>query len=58
MQTIKLWIILNTDELKCIGQGTLNYEARLEKWIKNDISIISDNLILSEHRFKLVTIKK
>lgn len=46
METIKLWIILDTDELKCIDQGTLNYEARLEKWIKNDISIISDNLIL------------
>lgn len=46
METIKLWQITNQEQIKGIERAKVNYEARLETWIKNDISIISNNLMI------------
>jgi hypothetical protein len=46
MEAIKLWKIIDDKPIEYIHQDQVDYEARLEKWIKNDISIISDNLIV------------
>jgi hypothetical protein len=42
---IKLWHIDN-ERPKSIPQEKLNLESRLEKWLKHDISIISDDLLV------------
>lgn len=46
MEAIKLWKIADRDQPKLIQKAALNFEARLENWLKEDISIISDNLIV------------
>ena len=43
MQEIKLWNIESENVLQ-ISQGKLDYEDRLEKWLLEDISILSNNL--------------
>ncbi len=43
MQEIKLWNIDN-DKVTLVKQGKLDYENRLEKWLTEDISILSNNL--------------
>src|SRR5690606_20391881 len=43
MQEIKLWNI-EEENVKQISLSKLDYENRLEKWIIEDISIISTNL--------------
>ena len=43
---IKIWKILDGDSLKEIKQTRLDFENRLENWLQNDISLISDNLFV------------
>lgn len=43
MQEIKLWNIDN-DKVIQVSQTRLDYENRLEKWLIEDISILSNNL--------------
>ena len=43
MQEIKLWNV-NGDIVNSISQSKLDYENRLEKWLVNDISILSNSL--------------
>lgn len=45
MQQIKIWEIDN-DTVKQINKSRLDYENRLEKWLIDDISILSNNLII------------
>lgn len=40
---IKLWKIQNGNQLKQIEDSELNLEERLEDWIEDDISMLSDN---------------
>jgi hypothetical protein len=46
MEAIKLWQIIDQKQIKGIDRAKVDYEARLETWIKNDISIISNNLMV------------
>lgn len=46
MESIKLWKISDQDIPYSIHKATLDLESRLESWIKDDISIISNNLIV------------
>ncbi len=45
MQQIKLWKI-QSDKIKQINKDRLDYERRLEKWLIEDISILSSNLVV------------
>ncbi len=45
MQQIKLWKI-DSDKIKQIDKDRLDYEKRLEKWLLEDISILSTNLVV------------
>lgn len=45
MQEIKLWEIEN-NSVKQIEKSKLDYENRLEKWLLEDISILSSNLVV------------
>lgn len=44
MQQIKLWQINETNSVSRITKQRLDYENRLEKWLIEDISILSNNL--------------
>lgn len=44
-EDIRIWEILNDDKLSEIKKSKLNLENRLEQWIEDDISIISQDLI-------------
>jgi|SRR5690554_1129672 len=44
MQQIKLWQIDDTNSVKQVRKERLDYENRLEKWLIEDISILSNNL--------------
>ncbi len=45
-QEIKLWKTQSEDQLREIESSTLDLEKRLETWIEDDISIISDGLLI------------
>lgn len=45
MKEIKLWNI-NNDKITSIARSKLDYENRLEKWLIEDISILSENLLV------------
>lgn len=45
-QGIKLWKIKGDDNLREVNQSKLNVEERIEKWIEQDISIISNDLLI------------
>lgn len=46
-QNIKLWeISKDKKDLREISRSKLNLEKQLEDWIENDLSIISDNLLI------------
>lgn len=45
-QDIKIWEITEDDKLKEIPRAKLNLEERLENWIEQDISMISDDLLI------------
>lgn len=43
---IRLWKIQQDDSLVAVNQSTLNLEERLENWLEQDITLISDNLMV------------
>lgn len=45
-EVIRLWKILDGENLAEIEQARLNLEARLEAWLEKDISILSPNLLV------------
>jgi hypothetical protein len=45
MEQIKLWKIESNSVIK-ISKKPLDYEDRLEKWLIEDISIMSQNLVV------------
>jgi hypothetical protein len=45
-QKIRLWEVQDGDRLKEIEQSRLNMESRIECWLEQDISILSDDLLV------------
>ncbi|BDA70986.1 hypothetical protein RIVM261_064930 [Rivularia sp. IAM M-261] len=45
-EDLKIWEVTPEDKLKNISKAKLNLEERLEKWLENDISILSTDLLL------------
>lgn len=45
-ENIRIWKIVENDNLQEIKKSKLNLEERIEKWIEQDISIISDDLLV------------
>lgn len=45
-QQVRIWEILGRKNLKEIEKGKLDLEERIEDWIEQDISIISDDLMI------------
>ncbi|RLG19778.1 hypothetical protein DRN74_06385 [Candidatus Micrarchaeota archaeon] len=45
-QDIRLWAIEKGDSLKEIRRSRLDWEERIEKWLEQDISIVSDDLLV------------
>ncbi|RMH78354.1 MAG: DUF91 domain-containing protein [Calditrichaeota bacterium] len=45
-QDIRLWAIEGGDSLKEIKRSRLDWEERIEKWLEQDISIVSDDLLV------------
>ena len=45
-QDIRLWAIEEGDSLKEINRSRLDWEERIEKWLEQDISIVSDELLV------------
>lgn len=45
-QDIKIWEILNKDNLKEIPKEKLDSEEKLENWIEKDIGMIADSLLI------------
>ena len=43
---IRVWKILERKNLKEIQKGKLDLEERIEDWLEQDISIISDDLLV------------
>ena len=43
---IKLWKIENEDQLKILINSRLNMEKQLESWIENDVSMLSNDLMV------------
>jgi hypothetical protein len=43
---VRLWKITSYDGLSEITQGKLDIETRLEKWLENDISLVSEELLV------------
>ena len=45
-QDIRLWAIEEGDSLREIKRSRLDWEERIEKWLEQDISIVSDDLLV------------
>ncbi|GAG38985.1 unnamed protein product, partial [marine sediment metagenome] len=45
-QEVRVWKILDRKKLKEINKGKLDLEERIEDWLEQDISIISDDLLV------------
>lgn len=45
-QEVRIWKILDRKNLKEIKKGKLDLEERIEDWLEQDISIISDDLLV------------
>ncbi len=45
-QEVRLWEIINGDLLNEIHIAKLNLEERIENWLENDISLVSDELLV------------
>jgi len=45
-ENVRIWKIIDNNNLYEINKGKLNLEERIEKWIEKDISIISGNLLI------------
>lgn len=46
VHNIKLWSITKNETLTEVNRGTLDFEERLENWIEQDISILSDDYLV------------
>lgn len=51
-QEIRLWEINEGDQLSEVSISKLNFEDRIESWLENDISIISDELMVIGRQVK------
>lgn len=51
-QDIRLWAIKGGDSLKEIKRSRLDWEERIEKWLEQDISIVSDELLVIGRQVK------
>ncbi|AZR74318.1 hypothetical protein BBF96_13510 [Anoxybacter fermentans] len=51
-QEMRLWKIESNDRLKEINISRLDLEERIENWLENDISMISDNLLVIGRQVK------
>jgi hypothetical protein len=45
-EEVRIWQVDKTDVLKEIGRSKLDREQRIEKWISNDISLLSPDLLI------------
>ena len=45
-QDIRIWEVLAKDHLREIERSKLDLESRIEKWLEQDISIVSDDLLV------------
>jgi len=45
-QDIRIWEVLDGDDLREIQKAKLNLEERIESWLENDISIIANDLLV------------
>jgi hypothetical protein len=45
-QEVRLWRVGNDDQLAECAPASLNLEARLEKWLARDVSILADDLLV------------
>ena len=45
-QDVRMWEIQDGDRLREIKHAKLNLEERIENWLEQDISIISDDLLV------------
>lgn len=45
-QKIRLWEVQDGDKLKEIERSRLDMESRIERWLEQDISILSDDLLV------------
>ncbi|RLF64431.1 MAG: DUF91 domain-containing protein, partial [Thermoplasmata archaeon] len=45
-EDIRIWKILEDDNLQEIKRAKLNLEERIEEWITKDISIVSEDLLV------------
>jgi len=45
-EDVRIWEILDGDDLKELSKAKLNFEARIETWLEKDISIISNDLLI------------
>lgn len=45
-EDVRIWKILDGDNLKEIKKAKLNLETRIESWLREDISILSDTLLV------------
>jgi Endonuclease NucS len=45
-EQVRIWEITSDDQLKPIKQTRLDIEARIEEWLKKDISILSTDLLV------------
>ena len=45
-QEVRIWKTLDRKNLKEIKKGKLDLEERIEDWLEQDISIISDGLLV------------
>jgi len=43
---VRIWRIIEQDNLRELTPTKLDLEERIEKWLENDISIISDDLLV------------
>jgi len=45
-EDLRIWRIVEKDDLKELKKSKLNLEERIEEWITKDISIVSDDLLV------------
>ena len=49
-KNVKVWKILPDDTLEEVSAAKLGSEKRVENWVKNEISVISNDLLVIGHR--------
>jgi hypothetical protein len=53
-EEIKIWQISHEDKLHELDRSKLNFEARLEKWLDENISILSNELLIIGRQIKTI----